>query len=48
MTQGHESKALHEQFLGIDLAGESGTTGVTVITQGASALRYSFPSGRWK
>jgi hypothetical protein len=36
------------QFLGIDLAGDSGTTGVALITAGAGGLRYSFPQGRWK
>ncbi len=36
------------QFLGIDLAGDSGMTGVAAITVGERGPRYSFPPGRWK
>src|SRR5947209_11016287 len=36
------------QFVGIDRAGDSGITGVAVISVGAAGPRYGFPRGSWK
>ena len=35
-------------FVGIDLAGDSGETGVAVICKNETNLSYEFPSGSWK
>jgi hypothetical protein len=36
------------RFVGIDLAGDSGITGVAVITENDGVARFSFPPGKWK
>jgi len=36
------------RFVGIDLAGDSGMTGVAVIAENERSIRYTFPAGSWK